>query len=86
MSSDWKTFLHTRLDGHGPKAPLDGIRRGGYKLVHTDTPSDYYAAFENDLTRSNQIIAVNGTAYGIELLERAGDGPAYLDEILAPRK
>jgi predicted metalloprotease with PDZ domain len=133
--------------------------RGGYMLVYTDTPSDYYAAygvgreysdltyslgmsidyegwitsvlwegpaFKNGLTRSNQIIAVNGTTYDIELLEsaivdaqqtgaaiellikdgvhyrtvpidyreglryphleRAGDGPAYLDEILAPRK
>jgi predicted metalloprotease with PDZ domain len=82
--------------------------------------------FKKGLTPNNQIIAVNGTAYDIELLEhaitdaqqtgaaiellikdgvhyrtvpidyrgglryphfeRAGDGPAYLDEILAPRE
>jgi len=156
---DWESFLRSRLDGHGPGAPLDGIRRGGYTLVYTDTPSDYYAAYEvgqeySDLTYSlgmviedegrvrsvlwegpvfkkgltvgNQIIAVNGAAYDIELLknaitdakqtgatidllikdgvhyrtvpidyrgglryphlERVGDGPASLDEILAPRK
>ena len=35
---DWTSFLRTRLDGHGPGAPLDGIARGGYKLVYTDTP------------------------------------------------
>ena len=35
---DWATFLRARLDGHGPGAPLDGLARGGYKLVYTDTP------------------------------------------------
>ncbi len=156
---DWETFLRFRLDGHGPGAPLDGIHRGGYKLVYTDTPSEYYAAYEvgeeysnltyslgmviedegrvksvlwegpvfrKGLTVGNQIIAINGIAYDIELLksaivdaqqtsaaieiliqdgahyrtvpidyrgglryphfERDGDGPAYLDEILAPRE
>jgi len=39
---DWAGFLHTRLDGHGPGAPLDGIKRGGYKLVYTDSPSEYH--------------------------------------------
>jgi predicted metalloprotease with PDZ domain len=38
---DWATFLRTRLDGHGPGAPLDGIARGGYRLAFADTPSDY---------------------------------------------
>jgi predicted metalloprotease with PDZ domain len=39
---DWAGFLRTRLDGHGPGAPLDGIKRGGYKLVYTDSPTDYH--------------------------------------------
>jgi predicted metalloprotease with PDZ domain len=43
---DWATFLRTRLDGYGPGAPLDGIKRGGYRLVFTDTPSDYWASYE----------------------------------------
>ena len=38
---DWATFLRTRLDGHGPGAPLDGLARGGYRLVYTDTPSPF---------------------------------------------
>ncbi len=36
---DWAGFLRTRLDGHGPGAPLDGVKRGGYRLVYTETPS-----------------------------------------------
>lgn len=75
---DWATFLRTRLDGHGPGAPLDGLTRGGYRLVYTDTPSDYqktlYAEYgRNDFTYSlgfqtsatNQIGGVmwNGPAF-----------------------
>jgi predicted metalloprotease with PDZ domain len=53
----WREFLRSRLDGHGPGAPLGGIARSGYELVFTDTPSEYFAAREayyesNDLTYS----------------------------------
>jgi predicted metalloprotease with PDZ domain len=37
---DWATFLRTRVEGHGPGAPLDGLARAGWKLVYTDTPTD----------------------------------------------
>jgi predicted metalloprotease with PDZ domain len=43
---DWATFLRTRLDRTGGGAPLDGITRGGYKLVYSDTPSDYIRSSE----------------------------------------
>ena len=39
---DWATFLRTRLDGHGPGAPLDGLTRGGYRLTYTDTPTPFF--------------------------------------------
>jgi predicted metalloprotease with PDZ domain len=42
---DWAAFLHDRLENHGA-APLDGIARGGYKLVYSDTPSDYFRKME----------------------------------------
>jgi len=75
---DWAAFLHTRLDGHGPGAPLDGIARGGYKLVYTDTPSNYFKDSEvrrkiTDLTYSV------GMTVGAEskLTEVIWEGPAY---------
>lgn len=43
---DWRSFLRSRLDGHGPGAPLDGLARAGWKLVYTDTPTDYFKATE----------------------------------------
>jgi predicted metalloprotease with PDZ domain len=75
---DWATFLRSRLDGHGPGAPLDGIARGGYKLVYTDTPSSYFKDAEvrrkiTDLTYSlGMTIAAEG-----KLSDVLWEGPAY---------
>ena len=43
---DWATFLRTRLESNGPGAPLDGLARGGYRLVFTDTESEYQKSIE----------------------------------------
>jgi predicted metalloprotease with PDZ domain len=48
---DWASFLRTRLDGHGPGAPLDGLARAGWKLVYTDKQTDFLKAQE-DLSKS----------------------------------
>lgn len=75
---DWETFLRARLDGHGPGAPLDGITRGGYKLVYTETPSDYFKSSETrrkvtDLTYSlGMVIGAEGRLNGV-----LWDGPAF---------
>ncbi len=75
---DWATFLRARLDGHGPGAPLDGITRGGYKLVYADTPSNYFKDSEarrkiTDLTYSlGMIIAAEA-----KLSDVLWQGPAY---------
>jgi predicted metalloprotease with PDZ domain len=54
---DWAGFLKSRLASHGPGAPLDGVTRGGYRLVYTETPTDYFKSAEarrksTDLTYS----------------------------------
>ncbi|MBO9707886.1 MAG: M61 family metallopeptidase [Caulobacter sp.] len=43
---DWASFLKTRIEGLSAHAPLDGLTRGGYKLVYTDTPTEYFKALE----------------------------------------
>jgi predicted metalloprotease with PDZ domain len=54
---DWTTFLRSRLDETTPRAPLDGLERGGYRLVYNETPTDFAKANEarrkvTDLTYS----------------------------------
>jgi predicted metalloprotease with PDZ domain len=41
---DWASFLRTRLDRSGPGAgaPMDGLVRGGYRLVYGETPTDSF--------------------------------------------
>ena len=75
---DWENFLRARLDGHGPGAPLNGIRRGGYKLVYTETPSEYFAGSEaskmiSDLTYS---LGMTIAAEGI-VSEVLWEGPVF---------
>ena len=39
VSHDWNAFLQERVYRPTTKAPLDGLARGGYKLVYTDKPN-----------------------------------------------
>jgi predicted metalloprotease with PDZ domain len=43
---DWATFLRNKLDGYAAGAPLDGLARGGWKLVYTEKPTDYFKGVE----------------------------------------
>ena len=75
---DWASFLRTRLDGHGPGAPLDGLARGGYKLVYTDEPSAWTKTAEGqrkitDLTYSLGLV-INSTGNITDVL---WEGPAF---------
>ena len=46
MPYDWAGFLRDRVDRRTSTAPLDGIARGGYRLVYTDTPSAFLKSAE----------------------------------------
>ena len=50
---DWAAFLRKRLDATGEPAPLDGLRRGGYKLVFTDKPTEFEKAADAERKRLN---------------------------------
>ena len=45
-SADWAAFLRQRLDTHDSGTVLDGIKRGGWRLVFTETQSDYAKGVE----------------------------------------
>ncbi len=58
MPHDWASFLRTRLDGHGPGAPLDGLTRGGYRLTYTDTMSDYQKTLYGEYGRNDFVYSL----------------------------
>lgn len=40
MAYDWATFLKSRIHDVQMRAPLDGLTRGGYRLIYSDTQSE----------------------------------------------
>ena len=78
QANDWSTFLKTRLDQVRTHAPLDGFTRGGYRLVYTDTPTDWFKSNEKarkitDLTYSGGLVLGKEG----EITEVAWDSPAF---------
>jgi predicted metalloprotease with PDZ domain len=75
---DWARFLRERVDLVAPRAPLDGLTRGGWRLVYADTPTDYFRSNEVrrrlvDLTYSLGL-TLNTDA---EIIAVQWDGPAF---------
>lgn len=73
QGGDWDAFLRDRVEGYGPGAPLDGLARGGWKLVYTDQPSAYTlgaerAAKQTQLTYSLGFTVDNGDGRIAEVL------------------
>jgi predicted metalloprotease with PDZ domain len=44
---DWDKFLNQRLHSHGPGAPLEGLARGGWKLVYAEVETEYMRQMED---------------------------------------
>ena len=64
---DWAAFLRARLDSTATPAPLDGLRRGGYRLVFSDTPSELLKAHDDQSKRVNLLFSI-----GVELDDKDG--------------
>jgi predicted metalloprotease with PDZ domain len=45
---DWASYLRERVESVRPRAPLDWIAAGGYRLVYRDAPSAYFRSRERD--------------------------------------
>jgi predicted metalloprotease with PDZ domain len=55
---DWVAFLRQRLDAVDKPAPLDGLRRGGYKLIYNDTASDFQKARDAKRKRLSLLFSI----------------------------
>jgi predicted metalloprotease with PDZ domain len=75
---DWQVFLQSRLDSHGPGAPLDGLARSGWRLVYTDTPTDFFRDVEayRKIADFYYSLGVNLDANG-RIAEVVWDSPAF---------
>jgi predicted metalloprotease with PDZ domain len=55
---EWSSFLRQRLDSIGQPAPLDGLQRGGYRLVYTDTPSELLKTSDSARKHTNVLFSI----------------------------
>jgi predicted metalloprotease with PDZ domain len=85
---DWASFLRTRLDSHPAGAPLDGLARGGYRLVYMDTPTEYEKQLDDQLKIEDMTYSL-----GFQVLTSGGglrsvlwDGPAFKAGLTASSK
>ena len=62
---DWKAFLGARIYQVTAHAPLDGITRGGWRLVYSDAKNEYIKTGDSDRVEAT---------YSIGLRVRARDG------------
>ena len=51
MPYDWAGFLRARLDGVDRPLPLDGVTRGGYRLIYSDVQSEFAKARDSQRKR-----------------------------------
>ncbi len=55
---DWASFLRQRLDSAGRAAPLEGLARGGYKLVYTDQQSAFQRTSDEQRKRVSLLYSI----------------------------
>jgi predicted metalloprotease with PDZ domain len=75
---DWAVFLKQRLDGFATGAPLDGLARGGYRLIYNDTPTKFLESAEKRRKTVDLAFSI-GVVIGKDgmLNEVMWDGPAF---------
>jgi len=78
MPYDWATFLRTRVDAVGGPAPLDGIARGGYRIIYATERSELQKAQEKRAKNADFMYSL-GFIIGEDkkLTEVLWDSPAF---------
>ena len=76
---DWAALLRARLETVDAPAPLDGLRRGGYRLTFTDVATDFFKSVDKKRKRTNVLFSI-----GLDIDEKEAtivnvlwDSPAF---------
>jgi predicted metalloprotease with PDZ domain len=76
---DWEGFFTDQLEGKREGTQLDGLARGGYKLVYRDTPSDFAVSSDLVFGTTTLTFSVGLTVGGGGVVSDVlWDGPAFV--------
>jgi len=90
---DWKAFLDKRVTATGGEPPLDGLRRGGWKMVYRDTAGELFKNRDSEdktITLTSSIgLLLNDDGQVVDVVpgkpaDKAGIGPGM--KLLAIRE
>jgi len=77
MPYDWAGFLHAHVDQLA-KPPMDGITRGGYRLVYTDKPSARTVSNNSQRKQENLSYSLGVVLDNKgKIIDVTWDGPAF---------
>ena len=78
LPNDWAAFLRARVDAAGTEPPLDGITRGGYRLVFAEERTPYQRDSEQYNKNSDFTYSI-GLSFGESgnVTQVQWDGPAF---------
>jgi predicted metalloprotease with PDZ domain len=81
---DWSAFLHARLNGVGQPPFEDGLKRGGYKVVFVDTPSDYQKSVDESRKRVSLTFSIGADLDAKEstISSVVWDSPAFKAKLI----
>ncbi|OAH45406.1 hypothetical protein AX777_17515 [Sphingobium yanoikuyae] len=74
---DWASYLRHHLDATDGSAPLDWIKRGGYRLIWRDTPNPYDMAVGKADDVSDYSFSVGFALSGNKVTTVLWQGPAF---------
>jgi predicted metalloprotease with PDZ domain len=82
---DWSSFLKVRIEATAPPAPSEWLKRSGYQLVFTETPTETFTGYERrfnhvDLSHSVGLFMAAGSG---KVTEVVWDSAAYRAGITA---
>lgn len=61
---DWKKFFEERIHSHGPGAPLEGLKRSGWKIAFNATPNEHMKSEEDSGHVFNAEFSLGFTVHG----------------------
>ena len=78
LAYDWAAFLRERVDAAGTEAPLDGLERGGYRLVFADERTPFQRDSEGYNGNADFTYSI-GLSFGEggNVSQVQWDGPAF---------
>ena len=74
---DWKKFFEERIHSHGPGAPLDGLKRSGWKISFNATPNEHVKSEEESGHVFNAEFSLGFTVH-----VPGGDNSDEIEEVL----